>query len=161
MDRSAEKVFACATDPTHFRDWHRNVIDGHDFTSLPPEVGASCLTARRIGLANRPVTPNSPTSTRPGPAESAASTDPFERRSTRRGPCRQPSPAACQNVDFTGRGIGKLLIPLAVEREARKEMPPTCPRSKNASSAKDKRVVGHLAIDWLQPQLARRVNDNP
>ena len=27
------------------------------------------------------------------------------------------------SVDFTGRGIGKILVPLMVRREARKEMP--------------------------------------
>jgi len=27
------------------------------------------------------------------------------------------------SVDFTGRGIGKVLVPLVVRRQARKEMP--------------------------------------
>jgi len=27
------------------------------------------------------------------------------------------------SVDFTGRGIGKILVPLMIRREARKEMP--------------------------------------
>jgi hypothetical protein len=29
------------------------------------------------------------------------------------------------SVDFTGHGIGKILVPLMVRREARKEMPET------------------------------------
>jgi hypothetical protein len=34
-------------------------------------------------------------------------------------------------VDFTGHGIGKLLVPLVVRREARKEMPANLARLKD------------------------------
>ncbi len=51
-------------------------------------------------------------------------TDPCEPRST------SPSHPIADNrsrlsitIAFTGHGIGKLLVPLVVEREARKEMP--------------------------------------
>ena len=29
VDRPAAEVFACATDPAHFREWQQGVIDGH------------------------------------------------------------------------------------------------------------------------------------
>jgi hypothetical protein len=32
-------------------------------------------------------------------------------------------PASTRSVDFTGHGIGKILVPLTVRRSARKEMP--------------------------------------
>ncbi|MFI5063189.1 MAG: hypothetical protein ACHP9Z_04305 [Streptosporangiales bacterium] len=34
-----------------------------------------------------------------------------------------PAPRLTISVDFTGHGIGKVLVPLLVRREARKEMP--------------------------------------
>jgi len=37
-------------------------------------------------------------------------------------------------INFEGHGIGKLLVPLVVEREARKEMPGQPIRSRSASS---------------------------
>jgi hypothetical protein len=33
-------------------------------------------------------------------------------------------------LDFEGRGIGKLLVPLVVRRQARSEMPANCARLK-------------------------------
>lgn len=53
VDRSAEDVFAYATDPTHFHEWQQGVIDGHLDQPGTPSVGTRCLTTRRIGGANR------------------------------------------------------------------------------------------------------------
>ena len=38
-------------------------------------------------------------------------------------------------IDFTGHGIGKLLVPLVVRREARKEMPVNVPTLKDLIEA--------------------------
>ncbi len=124
VDRSAEDVFAYATDPTHFPEWQKGVTDGHIATTGAPGVGARCLTMRRIGFANRPVT-----------AE-LAHIDPPRTWGVRGidGPIRATVDVAVEpladnrsrltiTVDFTGHGIGKLLVPLVVERQARKEMP--------------------------------------
>lgn len=56
VDRSAEDVFAYATDPARFPEWQKGVIDGHLDSAGTPGVGARCLTTRRIGFANRQVT---------------------------------------------------------------------------------------------------------
>ena len=56
VDRSAEDVFAYATDPTRFAEWQAGVIDGRMDQPGTPAVGARCLTSRRIGGANRPST---------------------------------------------------------------------------------------------------------
>ena len=53
VERSAEDVFAYATDPTRFPEWQQGVIDGHMDQPGVPAVGARCLTTRRIGGANR------------------------------------------------------------------------------------------------------------
>ena len=124
VDRSAEAVFAYATDPTHFSEWQKGVIDGHMDSAGAPGVGARCLTTRRIGFANRPVT-----------AE-LAHLDPPRTWGVHGidGPIRATVDVAVEpvahnrarltiTIDFTGHGIGKLLVPLVVERAARKEMP--------------------------------------
>jgi hypothetical protein len=126
--RPAAEVFACATDPARFSQWQKGVVDGH--TDGPPDgtqapaVGAKCVTTRRIGGASRPST-----------AE-LAHIDPPRTWGIRGtdGPIRAAVDVLVEpltgsrsrltiSVDFTGHGIGKILVPLMVRREARKEMP--------------------------------------
>ncbi len=124
VNRSAADVFAYATDPTRFPEWQKGVIDGHLDGPGTPSVGDKCLTTRRIGFVNRPVT-----------AE-LAHLDPPRTWGVHGidGPIRahvdvtvEPLTATRSRltitIDFQGHGIGKLLVPLVVEREARKEMP--------------------------------------
>jgi len=56
VDRPAAQVFAYATDPAHFHEWQQGFIDGHLDQPSPAQVGARCLTTRRIGGASRVVT---------------------------------------------------------------------------------------------------------
>jgi uncharacterized protein YndB with AHSA1/START domain len=128
IERAAAEVFAYATDPTLFREWQNGVVDGHmdgpAEQAGSPAVGSKCVTTRRIGGANRPST-----------AE-LVHIDPPRTWSVRGidGPIRaavdvlvEPVTGARSrltiSVDFTGHGIGKILVPLVVRREARKEMP--------------------------------------
>ena len=128
VERPAAEVFAYATDPTRFSEWQKGVVGGHmdggPGASGTPAVGAKCLTTRRIGGANR---------------ESAAELvhiDPPRTWGVRGldGPIRAAVDVVVEpvtdarsrvtiSVDFTGHGIGKVLVPLMVRREARKEMP--------------------------------------
>jgi uncharacterized protein YndB with AHSA1/START domain len=55
IDRPAAQVFAYATDPTLFSEWQQGVVEGH-MDSQTPNVGAKCVTTRRIGGASRPST---------------------------------------------------------------------------------------------------------
>jgi len=124
VNRSATDVFAYATDPTRFSEWQKGVVDGRMDEQGDPNVGARCLTTRRIGFANRPVT-----------AE-VTHIDPPRTWGVRGidGPIRAVVDLTVEyvadnrsrltvSVDFQGHGIGKLLVPLVVRREARKEMP--------------------------------------
>jgi hypothetical protein len=124
INRSAEEVFAYATDPSRFSEWQKGVVSGHMEGSSPPKVGDRCVSTRRIGLANRPSTS---TVTRFDPPHhwSVSGID---------GPIRamvdvtvEPHSATSAHLtitlDFEGRGIGRLLVPLLVTREARWEMP--------------------------------------
>jgi uncharacterized protein YndB with AHSA1/START domain len=121
ISRPAEEVFAYATDPSRFPEWQQGVVDGHMDGAA---VGAKCVTTRRIGGANRPST-SELIRIDPPRAWAVRGTD---------GPIRaavdvlvEPLAATRSrltiSVDFAGYGIGKILVPLMVRREARKEMP--------------------------------------
>ena len=124
VDRPAEEVFAYATDPTRFSEWQKGVVEGHMNQTGIPAVGAQCTTTRRIGGANRPSTSR------------LVHIDPPRTWGVRGldGPIRaavdvtvEPVTASRSrltiSLDFEGHGIGKVLVPLVVRREARKEMP--------------------------------------
>ena len=124
VDRSAAEVFAYATDPARFAEWQQGVVDGHMAGPADPEVGTSCQTTRRIGRADRASTSELTHIDPPrtwgvrgidGPIRAVVevSVEPLA-------PDRSRLTIA---VDFEGHGIGKLLVPLVVRREARKEMP--------------------------------------
>ncbi len=89
-----------------------------------PAVGAKCVTTRRIGGANRLST------------SELVQIDPPKTWAVRGldGPVRAAVEVLVEpvtnsrsrltiSVYFTGHGIGKILVPLMVRREARKEMP--------------------------------------
>lgn len=124
IERPAQDVFAYATDPARFAEWQQGVIDGHLDQPGNPRVGTRCVTTRRIGFANRPST-----------AE-ITHLDPPRTWGVRGidGPIRanvdvtvEPVTAVRSHLtialDFDGHGIGKILVPLFVRREAAKEMP--------------------------------------
>jgi hypothetical protein len=124
VDRGAAEVFTYATDPSRFHEWQKGVIAGHLDTQDEPSVGARCITTRRIGFAARPITSEITRFDPPkwwgikgidGPIRARvdvtveALTD-----------CRS---RLTITIDFEGHGIGRILVPLFVVPEARKEMP--------------------------------------
>jgi uncharacterized protein YndB with AHSA1/START domain len=126
IERPAAEVFAYATDPARFSQWQKGVVDGHMDGPADgiPAVGAKCVTTRRIGGASRPST-SELVHIDPPRAWGVRGTD---------GPIRAAVDVLVEpvtgsrsrltiSVDFTGHGIGKILVPLMVRREARKEMP--------------------------------------
>ena len=128
IDRPAAEVFACATDPARFSQWQKGVVDGHmngaaSDTQVPP-VGTKCVTTRRIGGASRPVTselvhidPPKTWGVRGTDGPVRAAVDVLVE------PVTDSRSRLTISVDFTGYGIGKVLVPLMVRREARREMP--------------------------------------
>jgi uncharacterized protein YndB with AHSA1/START domain len=128
IERPAAQVFAAATDPSLFPQWQKGVEDGHmegpaDGTQAPA-VGAKCVTTRRIGGASRPAI-SELTHIDPPKSWGVQGTD---------GPIRATVDVLVEpvtdsrsrltiSVDFTGHGIGKILVPLMVRPQARKEMP--------------------------------------
>ncbi|HEY3753608.1 MAG TPA: SRPBCC family protein [Pseudonocardiaceae bacterium] len=124
VDRPATEVYAYATDPTHFREWQAGVIDGHLDQDGPPRVGSRCVTTRRIGGAARPAI-SELTQVDPPTAWSVRGVDGPIRASVDLtvAPLAETRSRLTIVVDFEGHGIGKVLVPLLVRRQAQKEMP--------------------------------------
>ena len=124
IDRPAPEVFRYATDPTRFAEWQHGVVEGHHDQPGDPHVGSRCVTTRRVGFSNRP-TVAEVTHIDPPTAWGVRGID---------GPIRATVEVVVEpltgtrsrltiDVDFEGRGVGKLLVPLVVRRQAHKEMP--------------------------------------
>jgi uncharacterized protein YndB with AHSA1/START domain len=122
--RPAEEVFAYVTDPSTMPEWQQGCVRGH-MDGPTTRVGSKCTTVRRIGGQEREVT------------SEITEYDPPRRWADRGldGPVRamvavtvEPLTDASQSrltieLDFTGHGFGKLLVPLIVRRQAAREMP--------------------------------------
>jgi Polyketide cyclase / dehydrase and lipid transport len=131
VDRPASEVFAYATDPTRFHQWQQGVVDGRLDSSGDLKVGDQCHMTRRIGGSNRPST-SLVTHVDPPCTWGVRGVD---------GPIRATVDVTVEpvsdarsrltiGVDFAGHGIGKLLVPLVVRGQARKEMPANLARLK-------------------------------
>ena len=130
--RPPEEVFAYVTDPARFVEWQESVVDGHMDGAGPHAVGDRCLTTRRIGGAERAVIAQITHIDPPiswgvrgvdGPISSIVDVDvaPLDESTQSR---------VTIQLDFTGHGIGKLLVPMFVRPSARKEMPANMARLK-------------------------------
>lgn len=124
VDRPARDVFAYATDPSRFSEWQKGVVDGQMDGNDEPRVGDRCVTTRRIGFADRPSTAELVRFEPPhrwgvrgidGPIRAVVDVTVEPRSDTRA--------VITVAVDFEGHGIGRLLVPLVVRREAQREMP--------------------------------------
>ena len=131
VERPATEVFGYATDPQRFHEWQQGVVSGSLQSKGEPAVGDHCLTTRRIGGAERPAT------------SEVVRLDPPRTWAVRGidGPIRALVDVSVEAlsdersritiaVDFEGHGIGKVLVPLVVRRQARAEMPGNLARLK-------------------------------
>jgi uncharacterized protein YndB with AHSA1/START domain len=137
ITRPQEEVFSYVTDPSTFSEWQAGVASGSIEGGASPGVGSKCTTTRRIGGAERAVT------------SEVTKIDPPTRWAIHGvgGPIRAIVDVTVEPVnegsrsrvtielDFEGHGIGKLLIPLLVRRQARNEMPANCRRLKERLEA--------------------------
>ena len=132
VDRPPQQVFAYVTDPSRFAEWQGGVVSGRMDQDGPHGPGARCVTVRRIGFAERPTTAEVTHTDPPrtwgvrgidGPIRARVSVmvDPLDagRRSR-----------VAIDVEFDGHGIGKVLVPLIVRPQARREMPRNLRRLK-------------------------------
>jgi len=124
IDRSREDVFAYATDPTRFPEWQEAVVRASRQGSGPLQQGSRISLTRRMGKREQTMTSEL---TEYSPPESYA----FR---VVDGPVRALGKGSFDalgdartrftfELDFEGHGIGKLLVPLFVRRQAAKELP--------------------------------------
>ena len=135
VDRPPADVFDYTTDPARFPEWQKGVVSGH-------KDGTKCITTRRIGFAERRFT-SEITEMDPPRVWSVHGVD---------GPIRakvdvnvEPLVAGERSrltiaLDFEGHGIGKVLVPLVVRRDAVKEMPENLQRLKQQLEGEAQRV---------------------
>jgi uncharacterized protein YndB with AHSA1/START domain len=131
VTRPAAEAFAYVTDPATMSEWQEGCLRGR-MDGAPTRVGSKCITVRRIGGREREVV-----------------TEITEYQPPRRwadrgisGPIRAMVAVTVQpladgsrsqvtiELDFTGHGIGRLLVPLVVRRQAAGEMPDNMNRLK-------------------------------
>ncbi len=134
--RPAAEAFAYVIDPSTMSEWQQGCVRGH-MDSATTDVGSKCTTVRRIGGREREV------------ITAITEYDPPRRWADRgiSGPIRaivavtvEPLADTARSrvtieVDFTGHGIGKLLVPLFVRRQAASEMPENMERLKRRLEA--------------------------
>lgn len=137
IDRPPDEVFAYVIDPSTFPEWQQGVVSGH-MDAPTTRVGSKCTTVRRIGGRQRVVTTE------------ITEYDPPRRWADRgiEGPIRavvgvtvEPLADGSRSrltitLDFTGHGIGRLLVPLVVRRQAAAEMPANMTRLKQRLEAR-------------------------
>jgi uncharacterized protein YndB with AHSA1/START domain len=125
ISRRPEDVFSYVTDPSRLPEWQESVVSVRRLDDAPVAPGSRVIVTRRVGGRERAMT-----------AE-LAELDPPRSWAVRGidGPVRGNVKGTIEplengershltiSLDFEGHGIGKLLVPLVVRRQARSEMP--------------------------------------
>jgi uncharacterized protein YndB with AHSA1/START domain len=125
------EVFAYVTDPSHLPEWQASAVSVKT-DDVPIRVGSRVVVTRRAGPREMDMTVEvielePPTSWRlrgiDGPVRGnvKGTIEPLDNGARSR---------VTINLDFDGHGIGKVLVPLVVQRQARKEMPLNVQRLK-------------------------------
>lgn len=136
ISRPPAEVFPYVIDPSSFTEWQHGVVSGH-MDGPATRVGSRCTTVRKIGGREREVNTRITEYDPPrrwadcgidGPIRAIVivTVEPLEDGSRSR---------LTISVDFTGHGIGKLLVPLVVRRQAAGEMPGNMARLKQRLEA--------------------------
>ncbi|MFG2334198.1 SRPBCC family protein [Streptomyces sp. NPDC048604] len=125
ISRSPEEVFAYMMDPAHVPEWQESAVSARKLTDGPLGVGSQFAVKRRFGRREMPTTMQVMEYDPPrswhfhgvdGPVrgDMMGRIEPLDdgRRSR-----------VTLSLDFESHGIGKVLVPLVVKPQVRKEMP--------------------------------------
>jgi uncharacterized protein YndB with AHSA1/START domain len=125
INRTPEDVFAYVTDPTGFTEWQNTVVSAHAEDRNPVHLGSRVVMTRKMGGREQTMT-SEITEYEPPRSYAFRIID---------GPVRahgkgrfEPLDGGTRTrltfeLDFEGHGIGKVLVPLVVRRQASKELP--------------------------------------
>lgn len=125
ISRRPEDVFAYMTDPSRLGEWQESLVSSRLEGGGTPTVGSRVTQTRRIGRGQRTMTMEVTEHSPPrrfafrgidGPVRAigGGTVEPLDDGSRSR---------VTVELDFEGHGIGKLLVPLVVRRQARSELP--------------------------------------
>jgi uncharacterized protein YndB with AHSA1/START domain len=126
ISRRPEEVFPYVADPSHFPEWEEQVISASREGDAPFAVGSRVSVTRRVGPRKLPTTEEivelSPPKTWtvrgvagiPVIAIARGRIEPLDRGERSR---------VTIELEFEGHGIGKLLLPLVIYRQARRQLP--------------------------------------
>ncbi|MDX3240959.1 SRPBCC family protein [Streptomyces sp. ME18-1-4] len=125
VDRSPEDVWAYVIDPSHLPEWQQSAVSAEPLDPGPVGVGSRLRITRHVGRRDVPMTMEY-TEYDPPRAWGLQGVD---------GPIRghvhgEITPLddgrrsrVTMELDFEGKGMGKVLLPLVVRPQVRKELP--------------------------------------
>ena len=123
--RSPNEVFTYMTDASRQPEWQESLVTSDVEGGGTPTVGSRVLQTRRVGGRERTMTMEVTELDPPKSFAFRGIDGPV--RATGRGTIEPLDDGARSRVtiqlDFEGHGVGKLLVPLMVRREASKELP--------------------------------------
>ncbi len=125
ISRRPEDVFSYVTDPSRLPEWQESVVSVRREDSGPIAVGSRVVVTRRVGRRERTMTSELAELNPPGSWAVRGIDGPV--RGNVKGTIEPLDDGARSRVtielDFQGHGIGKLLVPLVVRKQAQKEVP--------------------------------------
>ncbi|MFE7171805.1 SRPBCC family protein [Streptomyces sp. NPDC057616] len=125
VDRTPEDVWAYVIDPSHLPEWQLSAVSAEQLDAGPLHPGSRVRVTRRVGSREMPMTMEFTEYEPPhswglrgvdGPVRGTfhGVVEPLDDgRRTR----------VTMDLDFEGHGIGKVLLPLLVRPQVRKELP--------------------------------------
>ena len=127
IDRPPGEVFAYVTDPSHFTEWQTAVVSARAESSEPLRQGSRIVMTRRMGRREQTMTSEYTKYDSPRGYEFRGLDGPV--RAIGKGSLEPVGEGDrtrfTMAIDFEGHGIGKLLVPLVVRKQAQKELPQT------------------------------------
>jgi uncharacterized protein YndB with AHSA1/START domain len=125
IDRRPEDVFAYVTDPSHVPEWQESAVSVRQQGTGPVADGTRVAITRRVGRHDMTMTVELTDLNAPRSWSVRGVDGPV--RGTVKGTIDPLGEGAASRVtmalDFEGHGLGKVLVPLVVRRQASREMP--------------------------------------
>ncbi len=125
IDRSPEDVYAYITDPSHLPEWQLSAVSAQSLDEGPIHAGSRVRVTRRMGTREIPMTVEFDELNPPYSWDLHGTDGPVRPRT--HGEIEPLDEGRRSRVtieiDFEGRGMGKVLLPLVVRPQVRKELP--------------------------------------
>ena len=130
--RRPEDVFSYVTDPAHLSDWQESLVSSRLEGDGPVAVGSRVATVRHVGGRDRPMAMEMTEFSPPTSWEARGVDGPV--RAVVSGTVESLADGERSRVtirlDFQGHGVGMVLVPLVVRRQAAAELPGTVQKLK-------------------------------